>query len=130
MQPWSALDEALEICVRRMPRRHGEVARMAMFQYEAMNTAGQKVTAEIDADNGEQAIARIRAMGQFPTRVKPARRAKGSAKNAGTTRRKTFSMSFSRVSTRVLAEFTQQLSILQDAGLPIVRSLKILWQQE
>lgn len=31
-----------------------------------------------------------------------------------------------RVSTKVLTEFTTQLSTLQDAGLPIVRSLKIL----
>ncbi|HEX2970686.1 MAG TPA: hypothetical protein VHP11_00030, partial [Tepidisphaeraceae bacterium] len=29
-----------------------------------------------------------------------------------------------------LAEFTRQLSTLQDAGLPMLRSLKILWQQE
>jgi type IV pilus assembly protein PilC len=31
-----------------------------------------------------------------------------------------------RVSTKVLTQFTSQLSTLQDAGLPIVRSLKIL----
>ena len=31
-----------------------------------------------------------------------------------------------RVSVKALTEFTTQLSTLQDAGLPIVRSLKIL----
>ena len=35
-------------------------------------------------------------------------------------------MGRARVSTKVLTQFTTQLSTLQDAGLPIVRSLKIL----
>ena len=34
-----------------------------------------------------------------------------------------------RVSQRQLSQFTSQLSILQDAGLPIVKSLKILESQ-
>ena len=33
------------------------------------------------------------------------------------------------MNTKVLTTFTRQLSILQDAGLPILRSLKILEQQ-
>ena len=34
------------------------------------------------------------------------------------------------VKTKDLVTFTRQLSILQDAGLPILRSLKILEQQQ
>jgi type IV pilus assembly protein PilC len=34
------------------------------------------------------------------------------------------------VSTKVITQFTRQLSTLQDAGLPILRSLKILYQQQ
>jgi len=110
-----------------------EVARMALFQCEAMNAAGQIVTETVEAGTREDAIAKIRTKGFFPTKVKEARLkkrwpggwAKGE-KRGGTAK----TIAFGRVSTRVLAEFTQQLSTLQDAGLPIVRSLKVLCQQE
>jgi len=39
-------------------------------------------------------------------------------------------MSIGGVSRKGLTTFTRQLSTLQDAGLPILRSLKILWQQQ
>ena len=35
-----------------------------------------------------------------------------------------------RVSTKALTEFTTQLSTLQDAGLPLLRSLQILESQQ
>jgi type IV pilus assembly protein PilC len=39
-------------------------------------------------------------------------------------------ISIGGISTKVITQFTRQLSTLQDAGLPILRSLKILWQQQ
>ncbi len=42
----------------------------ATFQYEAMNAAGQEVKAEIDAGTADEAIAKIRTQGYFPTKVK------------------------------------------------------------
>ena len=51
---------------------------MPIFQYEAMNAAGQEVKDEIDAPTSEDAIAKIRGLGYFPTKVKQ----KGGAKKA------------------------------------------------
>jgi type IV pilus assembly protein PilC len=109
---------------------------MATFQYEAMNAAGQEVKAEIDAGTADEAIVKIRSQGYFPTKVKEkaAKKQKGGggATAAAAPKKKGGGMtiSFGGVSTKVITQFTRQLSTLQDAGLPILRSLKILWQQQ
>jgi type IV pilus assembly protein PilC len=107
---------------------------MPTFQYEAMNAAGQEVKAEIDAGTPDEAIAKIRTQGYFPTKVKEkaAKKGKGGAVAAGSTapKKKGFNISIGGVSTKTITQFTRQLSTLQDAGLPILRSLKILWQQQ
>ena len=107
---------------------------MPTFQYEAMNSVGQAVKGEIDAAGTEEAISKIRALGNFPTKVreKAARKngppTKSGAKPAagGRTARRTVG----RVSQKLLTQFTRQLSTLQDAGLPVLRSLRILEQQQ
>ena len=43
---------------------------MATFQYEAMNSVGQPVRGEVDANTSEEAISKVRAMGNFPTKIK------------------------------------------------------------
>ena len=109
---------------------------MPTFQYEAMNAAGQEVKAEIDAGTADEAIVKIRSQGYFPTKVKEkaAKKQKGggaaSAAAAPAKKKGGFNLSFGGVSTKVITQFTRQLSTLQDAGLPILRSLKILWQQQ
>jgi len=105
---------------------------MPTFTYEAMNSSGQTVKNELDAATSEDAIAKVRGMGLFPTRIKEkaGRRsgAKGGAPAAAgqTTRRR----SVGKVSKKLLTTFTRQLSTLIDAGLPILRSLRILEQQQ
>jgi type IV pilus assembly protein PilC len=101
---------------------------MATFQYEAMNAAGQEVKDEIEAPNTEEAIAKIRGLGYFPTKV----RQKGGAKKTTTAvpGAKKKRASAGRVSTKQLTQVTRQLSTLMDAGLPILRSLRILEQQQ
>ena len=101
---------------------------MPTFQFEAMDATGQEIKDVIDAPSQDEAQATIRQMGYFVTKiaVKKARKTPGeqkSAKKAG----KTFALG--GVKSKVLCTFTRQLSILQDAGLPILRSLKILQQQ-
>src|SRR3954468_18760100 len=105
---------------------------MAVFQYEAMNAAGQEVKDEIDAGSPDEAIAKIRTKGYFPTKVKEkaAKKSKGAAASSGATKKRARTLSFGGVSTKVITNLTRQLSTLQDAGLPILRSLKILWQQQ
>ncbi|MFQ5424853.1 MAG: type II secretion system F family protein [Phycisphaerae bacterium] len=102
---------------------------MPTFQYEAMNASGQEVKDEVDAVSSEEAITKIRNLGYFPTKV----RQKGGAKKRaapGAPARKRKSGGMGGVSTKQLTQFTRQLSTLMDAGLPILRSLKILEQQQ
>ncbi len=110
---------------------------MATFQYEAMNSVGQAVKGTVDATSSEEAISKVRAMGNFPTKIrerssksrKSAKAVAGApvaaaAAGARTTRK------VGKVSTKLLSQFTRQLSTLQDAGLPILRSLRILEEQQ
>ena len=102
---------------------------MGTFQYEAMNAAGQEVKDEVEATNSEDAITKIRNLGYFPTKV----RQKGGVKKApvaGAAARKKRGGGVGGVSTKQLTQFTRQLSTLMDAGLPILRSLRILEQQQ
>ena len=102
---------------------------MPTFQYEAMTAAGQEVKDELDANTSEEAITKIRGLGYFPTKVrqkggkKPA--AAASMAGPGNKRR-----GGGKVSVKQLTQFTRQLSTLMDAGLPILRSIRILEQQQ
>jgi type IV pilus assembly protein PilC len=102
---------------------------MPKFQYEAMNAAGQEVKDEVEAPNSEEAIAKIRGLGYFPTKVRQKGGAKKAAPAAGPGGKRR-GKSLGGVSTKQLTSFTRQLSTLMDAGLPILRSLRILEQQQ
>ena len=96
---------------------------MPTYQFEAMDATGAEIRDEIDAANEEEAQTTIRQMGYFVTKisVKKQAAAQGGAKGK---RKKQFAMGGAK--TKHICAFTRQLSILQDAGLPILRSLKIL----
>ncbi len=101
---------------------------MAIFHYQAINAAGQQLEADVEAPTADAAIGIIKAQGHFPLRVKSAPQQLINRSSRG--RKRFDNITFGRISSRAIAEFTEQLSTLQDAGLPIVRSLKILGQQE
>ncbi|MBX3395746.1 MAG: type II secretion system F family protein [Phycisphaerae bacterium] len=103
---------------------------MAKFQYEAMDAAGQEHKDEIDAPTSEEAIAKIRALGYFPTKVKQKGGPKKAAGPGGPGAKRKGGGGIGGVSTKQLTQFTRQLSTLMDAGLPILRSLRILEQQQ
>jgi type IV pilus assembly protein PilC len=105
---------------------------MPTYAYEAMNASGQEVREEIDATSSEEAIAKIRGKGYFPTKVREKASKKKVQKKADTATGPTKKMPFSigGVPRKQLVGFTRQLSTLQDAGLPILRSLQILEQQQ
>lgn len=104
---------------------------MAMFVYEALNQAGQEVKDEVEAPSREEAVAKVRSLGYFPTKViEKSGKKKLGAKADSQGKRKAAGTGFGRVSTKILTQFTRQLSTLQDAGLPILRSIKILEQQQ
>ena len=104
---------------------------MPTYQFEAMDAQGQEIKDTIDAPNEEEAQATIKQMGYFVTKIGVKKGKKGggaAAKKAGGGKGKSFVIG--GVSTKVLTTFTRQLSILQDAGLPILRSLRILEGQQ
>src|SRR5437879_6368066 len=101
---------------------------MPTYKYEAMDTTGAEVKDTVDAGNEEEAQQKIRQMGYFVTRLtevagRGGKKKKGKAAVRGK-RMKT--MTLGGVKTKQLVTFTRQFSVLQDAGLPVLRSLKIL----
>jgi type IV pilus assembly protein PilC len=107
---------------------------MAHYTYEAMNNLGQSVRDEVEATSSEDAIAKIRAKGYFPTKIKERAAKRPSKAKAGVqaaaaatpTKRRTVG----KVKQKLLTQFTRQLATLIEAGLPILRSLRILEQQQ
>ena len=97
---------------------------MPTFQFEAMDATGQEIKDSIDAATEEDAQTTIRQMGYYVTRISVKRSGADEARSSSQKRKSSFVIG--GASTKVLTAFTRQLSILQDAGLPILRSLKIL----
>src|SRR4030042_2197928 len=97
---------------------------MPTFQFEAMDSTGAEIKDVIDAPTEEDAQATIRQMGYFVTKL-TAKKSRKKTEAAATGKKKR-GLVFGGVGSRELTTFTRQLSILQDAGLPILRSLRIL----
>ena len=111
---------------------------MPTFVYEAMNASGKPQKGTLDAPSSEEVIKKLRGDGLFPTSVKeqkaPAKadKAKTDAAADGKPKKKKglgFSMP-GGVGAKTITLFTRQMSTLQDAGLPLLRSLQILEQQQ
>jgi type IV pilus assembly protein PilC len=100
---------------------------MPTYQFEAMDSTGQEIKDVVEALSEEDAQATIRQMGYFVTKISVKKTRKAAEKKTSKKKGKTFTIG--GVGSKVLTTFTRQLSILQDAGLPILRSLRILEQQ-
>ena len=104
---------------------------MPLFEYIALDSQGVEVKNEIEALSEKEAISKIRNMGYFPTKV----RSKSGGKSPGAAKAKKAAKPAVRrggrakVKEKMVTEFARQLSTLQDAGLPILRSLRILEDQ-
>ena len=102
---------------------------MPVFKYEALDSQGVAVKDEIEALSQKEAISKIRNMGYFPTKVQ----SKGAEKKAAakvTAKPKARHGAGGKVKLKYVTQFARQLSTLQDAGLPILRSLRILEEQQ
>jgi type IV pilus assembly protein PilC len=109
---------------------------MPTYSYEALNAAGKAQKGTIEAKSADDAIQRIKGQGFFPTSVREQKVKGGGAKAGGDAKAKAkrkkrgFSLAFGRVSLKRMTLFTRQLSTLQDAGLPLLRSIQVLEQQQ
>jgi type IV pilus assembly protein PilC len=89
---------------------------MLTFKYEARNVkTGQKVKAQVQADNEQTAAKLIREQGLTPLKIQ-------SEKTGGFRR-------FRRIKTKDKVLFSRQLSTLINAGLPLVQSLRSVAEQ-
>jgi len=110
---------------------------MPTYVYEALNSAGKAQKGTVEAGSSEEAIQRIKGQGFFPTSVREQKvkggRAGAQAEAAPKKKKKKageISISIGGVGKKQLTNFTRQLSTLQDAGLPLLRSLQILETQQ
>jgi type IV pilus assembly protein PilC len=99
---------------------------MATFKFEAMDTSGKEVKDSVDAPSEEEAQQKIRQMGYFVTKITEVSTAKKKDKRKAGPKKRKKSFTIGGVSSKKLCTFTRQFSTLQDAGLPVLRSLKIL----
>lgn len=99
---------------------------MPTFLFEAIDaTTGKEIRDTVDAATEAEAQATIRSMGYMVTKIKAKK-----AVSATANKKKNRGFVFGGVKGKDLTLFTRQLSILQDAGLPILRSLKILAEMQ
>src|SRR5271165_1910233 len=116
---------------------------MPKFSYVAMDSRGKETKGTLDVANQNEAIGRIKEMGFFPTKVvedkgAPAAAAAGAKKAAKGKKGGGMNMNLNikipglsgRVKSKVLCTFTRQLATLVQAGLPLLRGLRVLQKQE
>ncbi len=105
-----------------------------------MDSRGKETKGTLEVANQNEAIGRIKEMGYFPTKVveekgKVADNKKG-APAKGKSGKKKGSLNITipglggKVKPKVLTVFTRQLATLVEAGLPLLRGLRVLEKQE
>ncbi len=110
---------------------------MARFKFTALDSKGKEVHGEIDADNQSAAVARIREKQYFPTKVEELSGGGGAPARKGAAPKSALQMEIKMpkflqggVKTKQLVTFTRQLSTLVNAGLPLMRAMRVLQRQE
>jgi type IV pilus assembly protein PilC len=117
---------------------------MPKFNYVAMDSRGKETKGTLEVNTQSEAISRLKEMGYFPTKVVEAEKAKekGDKKTKSSapakSKKKKGGMNFNikipglggGVNTKTLTTFTRQLATLVDAGLPLLRGLRVLERQE
>lgn len=101
---------------------------MPIFKYEALDSQGVAIKDEVEALSQKEAVSKIRNMGYFPTKVATAGAVKKAAAAGARPQRRRGARA--GVKVKFITQFARQLSTLQDAGLPILRSLRILEEQQ
>jgi type IV pilus assembly protein PilC len=116
---------------------------MPKFSYVAMDQKGKEQKGVLEAASQNEAIGRVKEMNFFPTKIvevdkeKPTKKEKSASAGKGTkSKGKGVNLNIKipflggRVKSKVLTTFTRQLATLVDAGLPLLRGLRVLEKQE
>ena len=117
---------------------------MPKYDYVALDQKGNETKGSIEVASQNEAIGRVKEMGLFPTKIMEAEKAapagkkgkgkapvkaKGGKKGAMNINIKIPGLG-GGVKPKVLTTFTRQLATLVDAGLPLLRGLRVLEKQE
>ena len=105
---------------------------MSNYLYEAIDAGGLMSHGTLEVADQSEALRRIREMGLFPTKVRQSQSVRPRAQSpAG---RKTFQfprwLTERKIKPAALAVFTRQLATLVDVGIPLLRGLRLLQEQE
>jgi type IV pilus assembly protein PilC len=118
---------------------------MPKYDYIALDQHGKETKGSIEVASQNEAIGRVKEMGLFPTKIveaekvqdraagkkgKPVARAAGKKKGGGMSIEIKIPGLSGRIKPKVLTTFTRQLATLVDAGLPLLRGLRVLEKQE
>ena len=98
---------------------------MPLYSYKAADTSGQVTSSVIEAEDEKGAAALLQETGLLPIRIWEASQKGSKASGFFSKDIKSF---FQKVSLKDVMHFTQDLSALLEAGLPVDRSLKILFE--
>src|ERR1035438_1556517 len=120
---------------------------MPKYNYVALDQKGNETKGSIECGSQNEAIGRVKEMQLFPTKITEADKEDKSAGKKAKTKtvtkpraggKKGGGMNFNikipglggGVKPKVLTTFTRQLATLVDAGLPLLRGLRVLEKQE
>jgi type IV pilus assembly protein PilC len=107
---------------------------MAKFEYIALNAKGEETAGTVDAGNRDDASAKLKGMGLFPTQVAPEGQLTAAVKQKAKAAKKRQAKAPKKVTGKIKSKnlmiFTRQLATLIDSGLPLLRGLTVLGNQE
>ncbi|HPC04573.1 MAG TPA: type II secretion system F family protein [Syntrophales bacterium] len=96
---------------------------MNLFSYKAADASGKVIRGVLEAPGKKEAVEKIHGMGYIPIRIDLS---KGAGKKLDWKFLDRFTSVFNTVSAGDVMLFTQDLSVLLNAGLPVDRALAIL----
>ena len=97
---------------------------MAEFIYKASDRTGKVVEGSIDSEDEPSVVTKLRNMGYIPIKISAASGTQSLSRSFNLNI--ALSSPFNKVSNKHLLSFTQELSTLIKAGLPLDRSLVII----
>jgi len=105
---------------------------MSNYVYEAVDAGGLRSKGSLDVMNQSEALRRIKEMGLFPILVREAMKAPFRSQPAAvrTQSKVNVRLGAGRIKPAALTAFTRQLATLVDVGMPLLRGLRLLHEQE
>src|SRR5947199_5695597 len=104
---------------------------MSNYTYVAVDPGGLEMRGTIEVSDQTEALRRIREMGLFPTKLIADGMLRNRPARLFSHRRTAISRPWfgGRIKPAVLTVFTRQLATLLEAGMPLLRSLRLLQEQ-